>query len=81
MFAKSLSLITKKQQSSKHPCIHQASIQATQLVRAIITEILFDINQAGQATYVVQQDTFLPAQLILVNIENLCVICTEGMIF
>ena len=44
--------------------------QAAKLVHAITTEVLFDVNQAVQVTYTIQQDTLLPVQLFLINTEN-----------
>ena len=44
--------------------------QAVNLVHAITTEVLFDVNQAVQITYNVQQETHLPVQIFLINTEK-----------
>ena len=44
--------------------------QSAKLVHAITTEVLFDVNQALQVTYTIQQDTLLPVQLFLINTEK-----------
>ena len=44
--------------------------QSAKLVHAITTEVLFDVNQAVQVTYTIQQDALLPVQLFLINTEK-----------